>query len=122
MAGEDDRAWKKRRPRGASPDEEVEPKPSSSGLPSSSCRPSTMPASPHPRAAFNATLQQAVFPHVRSFDSFLEVYLQEMVKDLPVVYVDPSYDPDKHEANPYYSPTDCESSLLSPSSVYSTVL
>ncbi|CBZ50178.1 DNA-directed RNA polymerase,related [Neospora caninum Liverpool] len=105
MGSEEDRARKKRRPREGDPAAEtVEqdvPSPETSPF-----RPSTMPASPLPRAAFNATLQQAVFPHVRSYDTFAEVYVQEMVKDLPVVYVDPTYDPDKHEANPYYSPTD----------------
>ncbi|PHJ17860.1 dna-directed rna polymerase i subunit, partial [Cystoisospora suis] len=79
---------------------------SSSHRDSSLLRPSSMPSSVHPRAAFNACLQQAVYPHVRSFDTFAEVYVQEMVKDLPVFYVDPNYEPEKHEANPYYTPSD----------------
>ncbi|PFH35445.1 DNA-directed RNA polymerase I RPA2 [Besnoitia besnoiti] len=105
MTAEDGRGRKRRPPPTGAEDLEAGEEAAPAAA-KSSFRPSSMPASPLPRAAFNAALQQAVFSHVRSYDTFAEVYVEEMVKDLPVVYVDPSYDADKHEANPYYAPSD----------------
>lgn len=65
------------------------------------------PLSPSPSPHFNAALQQCVYPHILSYNTFADCYVEEMVKELPFVYIDPHYDPDLHEANPYYKPTDC---------------
>ncbi|CDI86560.1 DNA-directed RNA polymerase I subunit RPA2, putative [Eimeria praecox] len=64
------------------------------------------PLSPTPSPHFNGALQQCVYPHILSFNTFADCYVEEMVKDLPFIFVDPNYDPDRHEANPYYKPTD----------------
>lgn len=65
------------------------------------------PVSPLPSPHFNAALQQCVYPHICSYNTFADCYVDEMVKELPFVYVDPSFELDCHEANPYYKPTDC---------------
>ncbi|CDJ31653.1 DNA-directed RNA polymerase I subunit RPA2, putative [Eimeria mitis] len=64
------------------------------------------PLSPSPNPHFNGALQQCVYPHILSFNTFADCYVEEMVKELPFIYVDPYYDPDRHEANPYYKPSD----------------
>ncbi|OEH75404.1 DNA-directed RNA polymerase I subunit [Cyclospora cayetanensis] len=64
------------------------------------------PLSPSPSPHFNAALQQCVYPHILSYNTFADCYIEEMVKDLPFIYIDPHFDPDRHEANPYYKPTD----------------
>lgn len=65
------------------------------------------PLSPLPSPHFNAALQQCVYPHILSYNTFADCYVEEMVKELPFIYIDPNYDPDRHEANPYYKPPDC---------------
>ena len=65
------------------------------------------PLSPSPSPHFNVALQQCVYPHILSFNTFADCYVEEMIKELPFIYVDPYYDPDRHEANPYYKPSDC---------------
>ncbi|CDJ66821.1 DNA-directed RNA polymerase, related [Eimeria necatrix] len=64
------------------------------------------PLSPLPSPHFNAALQQCVYPHILSYNTFADCYVEEMVKELPFIYIDPNYDPDRHEANPYYKPPD----------------
>ncbi|CDJ46216.1 DNA-directed RNA polymerase I subunit RPA2, putative [Eimeria brunetti] len=64
------------------------------------------PLSPSPNPHFNGALQQCVYPHILSFNTFADCYVEEMVKELPFIYIDPYYDPDRHEANPYYKPSD----------------
>ncbi|CDJ61667.1 DNA-directed RNA polymerase I subunit RPA2, putative [Eimeria maxima] len=64
------------------------------------------PLSPSPSPHFNGALQQCVYPHILSFNTFADCYVEEMVKDLPFIFVDPYFDPDRHEANPYYKPLD----------------
>lgn len=68
----------------------------------------TSPPSPLPNPHFNAALQQCVYPHILSFNTFADCYIDEMVKELPFVYVDPFFDAERHEANPYYRPSNCE--------------
>lgn len=64
------------------------------------------PISPLPSPHFNAALQQCVYPHILSYNTFADCYVEEMVKELPFIYIDPNYEPDRHEANPYYKPSD----------------
>lgn len=52
---------------------------------------------------------QAVYPHVSSFNAFLDFYIPELVKDLDSMYVDPGFDKQKHELDPFYCPLECES-------------
>lgn len=65
------------------------------------------PVSPSPSSHFNAALQQCVYPHILSYNTFADCYVEEMVKELPFIYIDPNYEPDRHEANPYYKPAGC---------------
>ncbi|KAL8452390.1 hypothetical protein Emed_001395 [Eimeria media] len=64
------------------------------------------PLSPNPSPHFNAALQQCVYPHILSYNTFADCYIEEMVKELPFIYIDPRYEADQHELNPYYKPTD----------------
>ncbi|KAF8817808.1 Dna-directed Rna polymerase I RPA2 [Cardiosporidium cionae] len=53
---------------------------------------------------YNENFLEAVWPHIRSFNTFLDVYLHEIIKELPIAYVDPNFDPELHELNPFYTP------------------
>ncbi|KAL8275095.1 hypothetical protein Esti_000974 [Eimeria stiedai] len=64
------------------------------------------PLSPNPSPHFNAALQQCVYPHILSYNTFADCYIEELVKELPFIYIDPLYEADQHELNPYYKPTD----------------
>ncbi|KAL8430783.1 hypothetical protein Efla_004019 [Eimeria flavescens] len=66
------------------------------------------PLSPNPSPHFNAALQQCVYPHILSYNTFADCYIEEIVKELPFIYVDPHYEQEYHELNPYYKPVDCE--------------
>lgn len=79
------------------------------------------PLSPSPSPHFNGALQQCVYPHILSFNTFADCYVEEMVKDLPFIFVDPYFDPDRHEANPYYKPLDCRISTKQPSACRTTL-
>ncbi|KAF8821478.1 Dna-directed Rna polymerase I RPA2, partial [Cardiosporidium cionae] len=58
----------------------------------------------HSELYYNENFLEAVWPHIRSFNTFLDVYINEIIKELPIAYVDPLFDPELHELNPFYTP------------------
>jgi hypothetical protein len=60
----------------------------------------------------NEKLLQAVHPHIASFNTFINFFIPEMIKDLSPIYVDPLFNKQNDELNPFYTPSECKSMLL----------
>eukprot|EP00923_Selenidium_pygospionis_P040052 GHVN01069376.1.p1 GENE.GHVN01069376.1~~GHVN01069376.1.p1 ORF type:complete len:959 (+),score=108.46 GHVN01069376.1:75-2951(+) len=65
-------------------------------------KPIYLGTSPHVEMKENAQLRSAVWPHIESYDTFIDHNIKHVIKELDTVYVDPDWDRNKHELDPYY--------------------